>query len=302
MGGAGKKVKINEIGPRDGFQSVKDFIPTETKLEIIDGLVRSGIESIQCTSFVNPKAIPQMADARDVLTACLARYPDMDFYVLTPNLRGAQDAVACGAKKISFVTSVTDSHSMANVKKTVIESIRDLASLLGQFPSLTVYWDVAMAFGCGFEGEVSYEKLLSHVQKGRDLGITHFTLCDTIGIATPDIIRDRVVRLWKDCPDSVFRIHIHDTRNMGIANTLAAVECGIGDVEVALGGLGGCPFAPGASGNTSTEDLVYMLNRMGYETNVDFETLLAVARLAHMKIPGNFSGHQIKVGSGCATQ
>lgn len=299
-----RTININEIGPRDGFQNVKAFISTETKLNIIDGLVESGIRRIQFTSFVNPKAIPQMADASTVARVCLEKYKDrpVEFYALVPNLKGAILAAACGVKAISYVTSVSESHNQANIRKSVDESVEELRLVLESCSSLQVSWDIATAFGCPFEGPISYDQLQVHVEKGHRLGIRSFTLCDTIGIAHPRQVRDTITRILGDFPDSVFSVHIHDTRNMGMVNTLAAVECGIQNVEVAIGGLGGCPFAPGASGNTSTEDFVYMVNQMGFDTGVDFDSLLSTAKYAKQEIDGNFSGHHVNITKDCRTQ
>lgn len=288
-----KRVNIIEVGPRDGFQNVKEFIPTHIKLKIIDGLVEAGIKYIQATSFVNPKAVPQMQDSKEVITACIEKYPNVNFFALVPNMYGAKAAVECGVKEISFVISVSESHNMANVKRTCDESFAELEKIRETFPYIKINLDAATAFGCPFEGEIPYHKLNAHIKRGVDLGINSFTICDTIGVANPEIVKEFLNNLIAEYPNADFRVHFHDTRNNGILNTYTAIQSDIKGVEVSIGGLGGCPFAPGASGNTSTEDLVYLLNMMGYNTGVDFDKLLKTANYLKDNVDGNYSGHQI---------
>jgi len=290
-----KQVCISEIGPRDGFQNVEEFIPTEVKLRIIDGIIASGVKRVQITSFVSPKAIPQMQDAGEVVTECLHKYPDTSFYALVPNLRGAENAAKHGLKEVSAVISVSESHNMANVKKTLDESFAQLKEMIDSFPQMHIILDAATAFGCPVQGITPYESLKSYMERARVLGIDSCTVCDTIGAASPNQVREYFTQLRKDFPEIAFGAHIHDTRNMGMFNTFVAVECGVSHVEVALGGLGGCPFAQGASGNTSTEDFVYMLHDMGWGTGIDFDKLLATAMYAKEHVQGNFSGHHINI-------
>lgn len=287
------KIRLIEVGPRDGFQNICDFIPTEVKLHVIDMLAEAGVQNIMVTSFVSPRAIPQMRDAEEIAKACLARYPRLHLSALVPNLRGAQNAIAAGLRELTVVISVSEAHNKANVNRTPEESFEDLKKILDACPEAEVTLDLATVFGCPFVGEVKLDQVRAAVQQAYDMGIRSIDLCDTIGVAHPAQVREYVSALLKEYPDVTFGVHIHDTRNMGVANTLAAIESGITTVQAALGGLGGCPFAPGASGNTSSEDLVYMLNRMGYDTGIDFGKLLAAARYAHGNISGNYSGHHI---------
>ncbi|MET3697000.1 hydroxymethylglutaryl-CoA lyase [Bacillus oleivorans] len=289
-----KKVEIVEVGPRDGFQNVPEFIPTDVKLKVIEGIVKSGIKSIQITSFVSPKAIPQMKDAKDVTAACLVRYPDLRLFALVPNLYGAKAAVESGLKELAYVISVSKTHNTKNVKRTHDESFEELDQIVQLYPEIKVTLDVATTFGCPFEGEMSLEEVMAFLQRGYDLGIRTFNLCDTVGLAHPELIKEVVGTVLKTYPDCEFQIHIHDTRNMGMINSFTAIQCGITKVQTAIGGLGGCPFAPGASGNTSTEDFVYMLNKMGYDTGVNFDTLLETATYLKGNVTsGIYSGHQI---------
>lgn len=290
-------VNIIEVGPRDGFQSVKEFIPTEVKIKIIEGIIEAGVKRIQAGSFVSPKAIPQMQDSKEVFNHLMNKYKDLDleFFALIPNYRGAEDAYNIGLREISYVISVSESHNKANVNKTHDESFAELERIIQTFPDLKICLDMGTAFGCPFEGETNISALIELLDRGYKLGIRHFTICDTIGIAYPSQVESTIKTILNKFRDCKFEIHIHDTRNMGIVNTLTAIQNGIINVQTALGGLGGCPFAPGASGNTSTEDLVYMLEKMNISTGVDFEKLLSIAKYQKEKVNGNFSGHHINI-------
>ncbi|QNK40163.1 hydroxymethylglutaryl-CoA lyase [Caproicibacter fermentans] len=295
-----KKIDVIEVGPRDGFQNLPDYLPVSDKLTVIDNLVQSGVKHMQITSFVNPKAIPQMKDAGEVARACLRKYPELDLFALIPNFRGAQSAREAGIKKVTNVISLSVSHNKANINRTHDESFAELAKIKESFPELDVCLDVATAFGCPFEGKFRrVEPLLGFLQRAWGLGVTTFNLCDTVGLADPAQVRLFLKAVKEKFPAARVEIHIHDTRNMGLVNTLAAVESGIDGVQATLGGLGGCPFAPGASGNTATEDLVLMLNEMGYETGISFEKILAAAKAEYQMIPnGIYSGHNIRIKSG----
>lgn len=291
-----KFIHIAEIGPRDGFQSVScAMIPTETKLEIIEAILASGVKKLQCTSFVSPKAIPQMQDASEIVKTVLAKHPEVDLFALVPNFRGAQSAVEAGLKKVSPVISLSPSHNQNNIRRTHEESFTELQKIMQTYPELTLDVDIATAFGCPFEGRTPVPKLVDFVGKVYNLGIRNFNICDTIGVAYPTQVREAFTALFKAFPDAHFSVHIHDTRNMGILNSLEAVRAGVDTVQTTLGGLGGCPFAPGATGNTATEDFVYVLDREGYETGIDQKKLLAAAKLEVEKVPGNYSGHHIHI-------
>lgn len=289
-----KKVQLVEIGPRDGFQSVKEFIPTETKKKVIDMLVAAGCEKIQVTSFVNPKAIPQMADATE-LAEYVNKYPQTAFYALTPNARGVQNAWEAGFREVSYVISVSAGHNMANVRRTPDESFADLCEIRERYPDMKIVLDAATVFGCPFDGVVTTEQVVAYLEKARQAGITAVDLCDTIGIANPLQVERLVGEVFDKFPEISFGIHIHDTRNMGMVNTLTAIRSGITRVSTTCGGMGGCPFAPGASGNTSSEDLVFMLDQMGIDTGVDFEKLLAASRFLKENVPANYSGHHMNI-------
>jgi hydroxymethylglutaryl-CoA lyase len=290
-----KHVDLVEIGPRDGFQSVKTFIPTDIKKKVIDMLAASGCGKIQATSFVSPKAIPQMADAAEVAEYAMKTYPEKKFYALVPNMRGAQSAYSAGLREISYVISVSPGHNMANVRHTPDESFADLAAIRAAYPDLKIILDAATVFGCPFDGEVTLGQVLAYLGKARAIGITDVDLCDTIGIANPRQVERTVETVLEKFPEISFGIHIHDTRNMGMTNSLIAVLSGITRVSATVGGMGGCPFAPGASGNTSSEDFVYMMDRMGIDTGVSFEKLLGAAKFLKENVPANYSGHHINI-------
>ena len=291
----GQKVKVVEIGPRDGFQNVREFIPTEIKLEIIDGLVKAGYKKIQMGSFVSPKAIPQMKDSSRIAKTVLETYQDVEFFALVPNLKGAAMAAEAGLKEVTPVISLSLSHNLANVKRNHEQSFEEIKKIKEEYPYMKITQDIATVFGCPFEGEMSVEALLRMIERFQKMDITDFTLCDTIGVAYPAKVQEVLRAVKREFPDSTFNIHIHDTRNMGILNSYVAIQEGADSIQAALGGLGGCPFAPGASGNTSSEDLIYMLNKCGYDTGVDFDMLLKTAKYAKERIDGNYSGHQISI-------
>jgi hydroxymethylglutaryl-CoA lyase len=291
----GKKVKIVEVGPRDGFQNICDYIPVEFKLEIIDGLVQAGLKHIECTSFVSPKAVPQMKDSLQVAKTVTEKYPDVEWIALIPNYHGAKDAVACGIKHVINVISLSKSHNQANIRQTHEQSFDALKKMLDDFPQLKIAVGIATAFGCCFEGVLSVQSLIDFAGKLRDLGVRDFNFSDSIGVAYPSQVKEALTKARAAFPDCEFSLHIHDTRNMGIICSYVGVLNGAVGVETALGGLGGCPFAPGATGNTSTEDFVYMMEREGYDTGIDFPKLLATAKKLHDKVPGNYSGHHIMI-------
>ena len=291
------EVQIVEVGPRDGFQSIKEWIPTELKLEIITSLIEANLRKIEVTSFVHPKAIPQMQDARDVVKEVLDKYDDEDIIALVPNLVGAETAWKAGIKQITYVISASERHNMENVRRTVEESFAELKSLKERIPDLQIKLDVATVFGCPFLGHIPVEQVYKMIDNGLAIGVDEICLCDTIGIANPKQVGDMLTKIRDRYPDRVFSLHLHDTRGMGLANTLVALQKGITIFESAIGGLGGCPFAPGAAGNIATEDLVHMLEQMGIKTNIQLPKLLETAQLIKNKINPNLTGHMVNVGT-----
>jgi len=292
-----KSIEIFEIGPRDGFQSVHTYIPLETKLSVIEKIIEAGVKSIQVTSFVSPKAIPQMRDAKELAKFCIGKYPNIKFSALVPNLFGANMAAESGLKEISYVVSLSESHNRANIRRSHEESFEELLKILSALPQMNICLDLATAFGCPFEGKKTSEEVAAFLKPYVDLGIKTVNLCDTIGVANPAQVRETIAVLNDTYPDLTLQIHIHDTRNMGMVNTLAAIEAGIKTTQSTLGGLGGCPFAPGASGNLATEDLVHMLCEMGYNTGINEQKLIDAAKYESTVIDGIYSGHLYRIES-----
>lgn len=297
------KVEIIEVGPRDGFQSVTcAHIPLQDKLDLIGNLVSAGVRHMEFTSFVSPKAIPQLADARDVTKIVLETYPDMDMFALVPNLRGAKNAYDSGLRKVCYVVSLSATHNQANINRTHDQSLAAFKEIKDTYPEMELIVDLATAFGCPFEGKYrdpyrAKEFLKDYVEAG----MKTCCLCDTIGIADPAQVKGLIAVLREAYPELELMVHFHDTRGSGLANNLAAIEAGVVQLQSALGGLGGCPFAPGASGNLSTEDLVWVLEEMGYDTGICFTRLLHTAKKQAGMIEGNYSGHQINIKEGCGS-
>jgi hydroxymethylglutaryl-CoA lyase len=234
-----------------------------------------------------------MQDAEALSRWAVESFPNVDFCALVPNLKGAQKAQDCGLKEVSCVLSVSAAHNRANINRTHEESFAALADMQEQLPGLRVVPALCTAFGCPFEGEQPKTKVMDFVGRLAAMGFTSLELADTIGAGDPVRVADIFSSIKKEYPQLTLMAHLHDTRNNGIANSWAAMQAGADILHSALGGLGGCPFAPGASGNTSTEDLVWLLERAGVSTGINFEKIAAAAKKMHREISGNYSGHQI---------
>ena len=285
-------VTINEVGPRDGLQNVKTFIPTPDKIALIEGLIAAGVKNFELTSFVSPKAIPQLADAAEVCRTILAKYGDrINASALVPNLKGAQAAWEAGVREVACVISVSPSHNRANINRTHDESIADLAKMIESLPEMKIRVDLATAFACPFEGWVDPDAVGQLAARIYQLGVRKLVLADTIGVATPDRVYALSDRLRRQFSDVEFSLHLHDTRGMGLANTLAGLMAGIRTFETSIAGLGGCPFAPGAAGNTATEDAVNMLQDMKISTGISREKLLEVLNLVAEKVDAPVNSH-----------
>lgn len=294
-----KRVEIIEVGPRDGFQNIKTPIPTEVKHEVIAAVIAAGVKNIEATSFVHPKAIPQMADAAEVARAAVARREadGLRLFALVPNLTGARKAYDCGLREVTYVISASERHNLANINRTREQSLQDLAGITAELPGLKIRLAAATSFGCPFAGPVAPGDVFSLIEAGLAAGARSVVLCDTIGVADPLQVHKLCRQFLDAFPGVPVALHLHDTRGMGLANTLAGLEAGITTFETAIGGLGGCPFAPGAAGNTATEDLLNMLRAMGVDTSIDLERYLAAVNIVKEKIQPQLTGH---MASACA--
>lgn len=274
-------VSIREVGPRDGLQAEHGFVPTATKIALIDALSRTGVSTVQATSFVHPQAVPQLADAGEVM-AGIDRVPGVTYSVLVPNARGAERALEAGADEWDLMLSASDSHSRSNANRNTWDALERLKPViaLGLENDVSLVGGLATALGCPFEGRIPYSRVRDVVAAYRDLGVHRLSIADTVGVADPALVRDTMTRLRSDFPDCKFLLHLHNTRGMALANLLAGLDAGVTDFDASVGGLGGCPFAPGASGNVATEDVVHMLRLMGIDTGVELEAMIELARHA----------------------
>lgn len=292
-----KSVEIIEVGPRDGFQNIKTHIPTEIKLEIIEAMIAAGVKGMEVTSFVHPKAIPQMVDASIVGETIARKYESLRTIALVPNLRGAQNALAYGIKEVTYVISASENHNMANINRTCEQSLSELKTLIETVPELKVRLDVATAFGCPFLGEVGEKLVIDLIKAAVECGVKEIVLCDTIGVANPVQVYNLVKSVKNEFKDIPIGLHLHDTRGMGLANAIAGLEAGVTLFEASVGGLGGCPFAPGAAGNTATEDLVNMFEAMGIDTGIKLSEYLKAVKLVQEKIQNSLTSHMISACS-----
>jgi hydroxymethylglutaryl-CoA lyase len=292
----GRRLYIHEVSVRDGFQIEPKFIPTEQKIDLVNRLSRTGLAKIEVTSFTSPKAIPALADAEAVMRA-IERVPGVEYAALVPNVRGCERALGCGVDEINIVMSASESHNMANLRMTREQSLAQFAEIVGLARGRAqINASLSTAFGCPFEGDVPDARVMDLVARLVALGIDRVTLCDTTGIANPAQVERLCAAVRSRWPDVTFTAHFHDTRAMGLANALAALEAGIDRFDASLGGLGGCPFAPGASGNVCTEDMVHMFEAMGCRTGVDLEALLRVARDLPAIVEHDVPGQVMKAG------
>ncbi|GAC1353702.1 MAG: hydroxymethylglutaryl-CoA lyase [Herpetosiphon sp.] len=274
-------VIITEVVTRDGLQDESRTLPTDEKVRLIEGLVDAGVRSIEVTSFVHPRVVPQLADA-DELFARLPRRPNVRYSALLPNRKGMERAVAAGVDEVHLVVSASDSHNRANLNRTTEETLNQLQEVVryayNAAPAVTLVGTVATSFGCPFEGVVPAERLRRIIGTFLEMGMRQIVLADTTGMANPVQIRLTIAAVRSWFPGIELGLHLHNTRGMGLANAFAGLEAGVKRFESSLGGLGGCPFAPGASGNICTEDWVHMLHMMGVETGIDLDRLLKLGR------------------------
>jgi hydroxymethylglutaryl-CoA lyase len=272
-----QRVVITEVGPRDGLQNESRIMPLDQKIELVNRLSRTGLKRIEAASFVSPQAIPQMANASEVM-AGIDRVPGVTCIGLVPNERGARDAIDAAVDEISVVVSASESHNRSNVNRSVDESLEAVTAIAALCRDAGIPWTgyVSTAFGCPYEGAVDGGAVIRVARRYAEAGAYAVALGDTIGAGNPKQVYELVSRLVAEVPGPQVRLHFHDTYGRALANTVAAMQAGAAQFDGSVGGLGGCPYAPGASGNVATEDMVSMLQAMGVETGVDLSALLAV--------------------------
>ena len=282
-------VTLYEVGPRDGLQNESRMVPTDDKVKLIDALSETGLRAIEITSFVNPKWIPQLADGGEV-SRRIARKPGLVYSALVPNRQGLDAAIASGMKEVAVFMSASETHNKKNINKTIAQTLTAFRETVppALAAGLRVRAYVSTVYGCPYEGAVDPAKAVELARALRELGCYQISLGDTIGVANPRQVRDVLSRVLAEVPIPEVAVHFHDTRGTALANILVAVEMGITTVDAALDGLSGCPYAPGASGNVATEDVVYMLEGMGVRTGVDLDRLVDCARLASTLV-----GHEV---------
>ena len=275
-----KSVQINEVVLRDGLQLEKKIVSVEEKKLLFDQLIKAGVSTIEFGSFVHPRLVPQMANSGDFYSNVADQVKDLSLIALIPNLKGAEIAHLNDVKEVNFVFSASDTHNLQNVHKTTAESLKELKEIQDFCLKKNILLGVSIAttFGCPFEGEVPVERIKSVLAEVIAIQVNKISLADTTGMANPKQVYDLLIGLRSDFPGQKFNLHFHNTRGMGLSNILAAMEAGVDSFDAALGGLGGCPFAPGATGNVCTEDVVHMLHSMGIETGLTLDDLLEASK------------------------
>jgi hydroxymethylglutaryl-CoA lyase len=289
-----ERVKIVEVGPRDGLQNEKVTIPTEAKVAFISALAEAGLRTIEAGAFVHPKWVPQMADTAAVFRS-ISKDPDVEYPVLVPNLKGLERAIEAGVTSIAIFTAASETFNRRNINMSIEESFENFVPVVARAreEQIRVRGYVSCACGCPYEGEVPPEKVLEVAARLLDLGCYEVSIGDTIGVGTPLQVQGLLGLMQQVIPTRMLAMHLHDTRGMALANTLAALEMNVATFDASAGGLGGCPYAPGASGNLATEDLVYLLDGLGIESGVDLDRLVAasavVAPYLDHPLPGKYA-------------
>ena len=291
------RLHIQEVATRDGFQNEAQFVDTDAKVALIDELSACGFAKIEVTSFTSPRAIPALCDAEAVMQR-IRRNPEVVYTTLVPNLRGAERALSCKVDEVNLVMSVSESHNLANLRMTRERSFEQLSGVIAAVAQAPVAINVSLStvFGCPMEGDIPEAEVLRWVSRFAELGVHGITLCDTTGMAYPRQVRRLCVQVRKTIGALPMTLHLHNTRGMALANTLAALDAGVDRFDSSLGGLGGCPYAPGATGNTCTEELVHMLELNGYDTGVDLSRTMRAAAVLPRLIGHDVPSQLLKAG------
>jgi len=292
-----KQIFVQEVAPRDGFQNEPVFIPTDAKIALINALSDTGVATIEATSFTSPKAIPALSDAEAVMRG-IRRNPDVCYSALVPNVRGGERALAAGVDEFNLVMSVSETHNLTNLRMSREQSAATLSECVkvAHEAHIKVNLSLSCVFGCPMEGDIDTREAFRWVQRFTDLGVDGITLCDTTGMAYPTQVASVVEQFRTLWPESRLTLHFHNTRGMGLVNVFAAVQMGADRFDAALGGLGGCPYAPGATGNVCTEDTVHMLNLIGYHTGVQLDALLDCSRRLRALVDHELPSQVLKAG------
>jgi len=290
-----EQIHITDVAPRDGLQNQQVPVDTQAKLQLIRLLVAAGVRSVEATSFVSPKAVPQMADAGELVPLVCAQFPELRTSVLVPNLKGLERAHAAGATEVAVVLSATETMNQKNINMGLQQATEVCVQTLkaAQALGLRTRAYVAVAFDCPFEGLTPLNTVLALSQRMHTAGAGEVVIADTIGSASPGMVKERLGALVQVLPAAQLAVHFHDTRGMGVANAWAALEAGIRRFDASVGGIGGCPFAPGAAGNVATEDLVLMAERSGFATGIAVDGLLEAIRFAELQLQRPLGGRAI---------
>lgn len=292
-----RSVSVFEVGPRDGLQAEAAFMSTDAKVKLVDALSRTGVRRVQVTSFVRAEWIPQLADAAEVM-ALIERRPGVEYNVLLPNRRGLERAIGSGADSVYLVVSASPTHNRKNLNREPEQTLAEYAGIARDAlaTGLPVYCAIATAYGCPYEGVTPDARVVELAGRLLELGIGEIGLGDTTGMANPVHVERLCGVLRERFPDARFNLHFHDTRGMGLANVVAGLRAGVDVVDGSVGGLGGCPYAPGATGNVATEDVVHMLHEMGIETGIDLDALIGCAGFAQEAIGRELPSCVLKAG------
>ena len=296
--GAGRRIFMNEVGTRDGLQMEQAFVPTEDKIALVNALSEAGLSKIEVTAFVSPKAIPALRDGEIVMRE-IARRPGTVYTALVPNVRGAERAIDAQTDELNLVMSVSETHNLCNLRMQRSQSFEALRQVIAtaQQAATPVNVSLSCCFGCPMEGDVAEAEVLAWVQRFTDLGVQGITLCDTTGMAYPSQVHSMVLAFKARWPQLGLTLHFHNTRGMALANVLASIAAGADRFDASIGGLGGCPYAPGASGNACTEEIVHALQLMGYDTGTDLDRIVAAARSLPALIGHETPSQIVKAGA-----
>ena len=296
--GAGRRIFMNEVGTRDGLQMEQAFVPTEDKIALVNALSEAGLSKIEVTAFVSPKAIPALRDGEIVMRE-IVRRPGTVYTALVPNVRGAERAIDAQTDELNLVMSVSETHNLCNLRMQRSQSFEALRQVIAtaQQAATPVNVSLSCCFGCPMEGDVAEAEVLAWVQRFADLGVQGITLCDTTGMAYPSQVHSMVLAFKARWPQLGLTLHFHNTRGMALANVLASIAAGADRFDASIGGLGGCPYAPGASGNACTEEIVHALQLMGYDTGTDLDRIVAAARSLPVLIGHETPSQIVKAGA-----